>query len=426
LIPCVPLHTWAVGLAMPLVSEGTLRILTIAAKDCRQIAREGRSVLALVVLPILFTVFMGFAYGSRASKAAAPLRLGIVLEEQTVVAQRFERALGASRGISTTRVASVKDAQQWIAEGRIAAAVVVPQGFGAKLAVQRAPGLSLLANIATLSGQLARQAVSRSLLRLATSMGAARQALRAAEEIRGEKLLPQLRSEAENDAFDMWPTLAPLLQLEQTADDAGRASAQPSPLLSRASPGIIVMFAILGLIRSALVLVQERKQGTLARLLTTTTGRGAIIAGHLLGSALIVFMQSLALVLAGQLAFGLDYLHAPLALVGLLGALSLWVAALSVCIGALARSPEQVVLFGFIATIFLCALGGTWFPLDAVGGAFRALGELSPAAWAMQGLRTLLDADASANSVSRVAKASLALLAYAALFFAPALRTRAE
>lgn len=47
-----------------------MRILSIALKDLQQITRDKRSLLFLIAMPIVFTLFMGFAYGSGTSTAA--------------------------------------------------------------------------------------------------------------------------------------------------------------------------------------------------------------------------------------------------------------------------------------------------------------------------------------------------------------------
>ncbi len=39
-----------------------MRILDLAFKDLAQILRDKRSLLFLVAMPIVFTLFMGFAY----------------------------------------------------------------------------------------------------------------------------------------------------------------------------------------------------------------------------------------------------------------------------------------------------------------------------------------------------------------------------
>ena len=48
--------------------EIIMRIIDVALKDLSQILRDRRSLLFLVAMPILFTLFMGFAYKSGDTK----------------------------------------------------------------------------------------------------------------------------------------------------------------------------------------------------------------------------------------------------------------------------------------------------------------------------------------------------------------------
>jgi len=63
---------------------------------------------------------------------------------------------------------------------------------------------------------------------------------------------------------------------------------------------------------------------------------------------------------------------------------------------------------------FFSALGGTWFPLEATGGAFAAIGRLLPSAWAMTGYQNLL---IRGLDLSSAWLPTLVLLAYALGFF---------
>ena len=69
---------------------------------------------------------------------------------------------------------------------------------------------------------------------------------------------------------------------------------------AHSSPGMMAQFAIAGLISAATVLVIERKTRVLARMLTTTTSRVQILAGHLLTMFLMIFAQFMVLTLFGE------------------------------------------------------------------------------------------------------------------------------
>jgi ABC-2 type transport system permease protein len=193
---------------------------------------------------------------------------------------------------------------------------------------------------------------------------------------------------------------------------------------NQASPGVLVQFAIFGLVTSGQILVQERKSRTLQRMMTTSMRRWEIITGHLLATFAVVFVQGILLVAFGQFVLHVNYASQPLGNLLVMVGLGLWVAAVGLLIGVLARGDDQVVLFSLIAMFIFSALGGTWFPLESAGGAFAAIGRLLPSAWAMNGFQNTL---IRGLGLSSAVLPTAVLLAYAAGFFALAVwRFRAE
>jgi ABC-2 type transport system permease protein len=163
------------------------------------------------------------------------------------------------------------------------------------------------------------------------------------------------------------------------------------------------------------VLVAERKSRCLQRLLVTRAARHEILLGHFLAIFAVIFAQFVLLMAFGQLALGLNYLRQPLAsLVMALGS-ALFIAALGLLIGALAKTDEQAIIFAMVPMFLFAGLGGAWVPLETTGAAFQAIGHLTPVAWAMDGFRNILTRGLELNSVWLPAAA---LLGYAALFAA--------
>jgi ABC-2 type transport system permease protein len=118
---------------------------------------------------------------------------------------------------------------------------------------------------------------------------------------------------------------------------------------NQASPGILVQFAIFGLVTSGQILVQERKTRTLQRMMTTSMHAWQIVAGHTLAMFAVVFGQVALLVVFGQFVLGVNYAQAPLGILLLSIALGLWIAALGLLIGVLVTNDSQVVLFSLMA-----------------------------------------------------------------------------
>jgi ABC-2 type transport system permease protein len=198
----------------------------------------------------------------------------------------------------------------------------------------------------------------------------------------------------------------------------GAATEEQAPSgFAQSSPGMMVQFAIFGLITSAMVLVLERKTGALRRLLTTPTHPATVIGGHVLAMFLVVFLQQALLVAVGQIFFDVDYMQAPLATLAMMITLSLFAASLGLLIGALATKEEQVITWSLIAMFLFAALGGAWFPLEFAGEAFATIGHVTPTAWAMDGLQNIVVRGQGLGSVLLPAGI---LLAYTAIFLSVA------
>lgn len=152
-----------------------------------------------------------------------------------------------------------------------------------------------------------------------------------------------------------------------------------------------VLFALFAGQFGVLGILQERKQGTLQRMVTTPTNRYVILAGNLMGTfATIVFQISLLLIslmfiaslVEGQLA--LIWGTNLLAIIVLVLALAVCVAGLGVMIVGAVRTPEQVSAFGIIFNMVMGLVGGAFgFP------AMLPVGYISPIYWGVDGFTKL-------------------------------------
>jgi len=391
-----------------------MRLFDIILKDITQILREKQSLLFLVAMPILFTFFMGFAYQSGengAESADQRLALGWVNNDPDgLLAQQLFDRLAQSDAVRLVELApgTVDEALQ---QGDIAGALVVPVDFSRLAAAGSLSQLELVADPASTQSQTLFQALRGPVTQLMSAAEIARQSA----EMLGKPGDAGEFSQAFLAASQAWAETnsVALVRTEMAVAEAKQSWYGDNPY-NQASPGILLQFAIMGLVTCGQILVQERKTRTLQRMMTTSLRPWQIIAGHALAMFILVFGQIMLLVIFGQLALGVDYARAPLGTLLVSIGLGLWVSAMGLLIGGLAKDDSQVVLFSLLAMFFFSALGGTWFPLEAAGGAFAAIGRLLPSAWAMAGYQNLLIRGLDLSSVYLPA---LVLLAYALGFF---------
>jgi len=265
--------------------------------------------------------------------------------------------------------------------------LVIPVGFSeqAEAGREAAAQLNLIAEAGSSAGQSLYQSLRVPISQLMSAVEVGR--ISAEVQSDPDEYVPSLEL-----AWSKWEenSKLSLVRVEQAVAEAAESDWTGGNPYNQASPGILVQFAIFGLITSAQILVQERKTRTLQRLMTTAMKPWEIVAGHLLAMFALTFLQTAMLVIFGQLALGVNYLREPIGTLLVSIMLGLWVASMGLLIGVIAKSDDQVILYSMIAMFLFSALGGTWFPLEAAGGAFGAIGRTLPSAWAMNGYQNIL------------------------------------
>jgi ABC-type multidrug transport system permease subunit len=365
-----------------------MRIIDLTFKDLSQIFRDKRSLLFLIAMPIMFTLFMGFAYKSGGDQAPADKRipLGWVNSDPDgILSQQLYKMLSQSDSVKLVELqpASVDES---VRKGVVAGALLVPQGFSAR--ADGAPlQLKLVADPASTTGQSLFQLLRIPVTKLMSSVEIASLSTDTVGKA-DDDLEWNTAFTAASQAWQETNSLA-LVKVEMAVAPEQPQWYGDNPY-NQASPGILVQFAIFGLVTSGQILVQERKTRTLQRMMTTSMRAWEIVAGHLLAMFAVVFIQEALLVVFGQLVLGVNYMREPLGTLLVSVALGLWIAAMGLLIGVLVKNDSQVILFSLMAMFIFSAMGGTWFPLETSGGAFAAIGKALPSAWAMNGFQNIL------------------------------------
>jgi|WetSurMetagenome_2_1015567.scaffolds.fasta_scaffold79886_2 ABC-2 type transport system permease protein len=384
-----------------------MRIIDLALKDWQQLVRDKKALLFLVAMPIMFTVFMGIMLTPPAKDSDPRLPIGFINQDQSgTLGADFRSLLESSEAVKPIEVEQ-NDATlggEQVRDGKLAALVIVPDRFSVALLAGEAAQAIVIVDTAQQAGQTANSALSTATNRLMSAIEAAR--LSSTNH-------PENFDAALQAAVAAWQKPP----IGVTVETMNAPKEDKNPALggfAQSSPGMLVQFTIFGLTTTATILVIERKSRTLQRMLTTSMRRWEIIAGHLLAMFTVVLLQQTLLVVFAQVFLNVNYLAQPLATLLVMVSLGLWIAALGLFIGTIAKSEEQAVMWSLLAMFALTALAGAWFPLDITGQAFNTIGHLTPGAWAMDGFQNIV---LRGLGFASVVVPALVLWGFAALFF---------
>lgn len=390
-----------------------MRILDLAIKDLSQMFRDKRSSLFLLVMPIMFTFFMGFAYGSgQENSEDVDYRIPLALvdpEPESRLNEMFHTRLDSSDSIRIVLLDEA-DAMDALHKGEVAGVLIVPVGFNEQVEAGEEAQMNLIADSASSEGQSLYQLLRVPISQLMSAVEVAQ--ISADVQSNPDEYVPSIEL-----AWSKWDenSKVSLVRVElAVAEEAESNDWTGGNPYNQASPGILVQFAIIGLITSAQIFVLEKKSRTLQRLITTAMKPWEIITGHMLAMFTLTFMQIALLVVFGQLFLKVDYLREPLSILLVSVTLGLWAASMGLLIGVFAKEEQQVIMYAMIAMFVFSGLGGTWFPLEASGGAFAAIGKTMPSYWAMNGYQNILIRGLGLESVWTAVGM---LSAYAVFFF---------
>ncbi|MCE1240694.1 MAG: ABC transporter permease [Azonexaceae bacterium] len=367
-----------------------VRLTALWQKETLALLRDRHGLIALFLMPAIFIVVMtmalhdAFMPGAAIDVAYAVVDLDDSPASRALVA-RLDKA-GSFRRIATERDAEL--ARQQVRAGRQALALVVPAGFGERLL---APGG--IDGKPTAPLQLLVDPVLNPALQLAfrTQVSAVLGTLRADElSQRAGQLfgLPTAGQPVER----AWPDdiVSVAVQNERNV--------RPPSSVQQNVPAWLVFAMFFVVIPIASIFIVERQQGTLQRLRALGLPFGLVLLGKLLPFFVVNQLQAVLMVLIGRYVvplFGGEALHIPdggaLALAWLLcAAVSLAAIGWALLVATLTRTPQQATVVGGVGNILMGAIGGVMVPKFMMPAAMQQLAALSPMAWALDGLHTVV------------------------------------
>ena len=371
----------------------------ICLKDLRARLRDRSAVLIGIVVP-LGLAFIFNSIFSGISGASDVISLGVVSADHGAVSQQFTGqvlpAVGRSGLIAIHTEPTLAQARALAAKGTLAAVIVIPAGFSARVQANQPASMQVIGNVdAPISTQVARS--------IAESFAADLNRIR----------LSVATVAAGNPGAPLSPAQIQALAARAAAVAAPVAvsdvSAQTKELDQKSffAAGMAVFFLFFTVQFGVTSLLEERNDGTLARLLAAPISRNSILGGKLLTSFALGVISMTVLAVATTLLFGASWGN-PLGVAVLVVAAILAATGIMALIATLARNAEQAANWQSVVAVILGLVGGTFFPVSQAPGVLSRLTFVAPQAWFLRGL-----GDLRGGSISVVWIPALAMLVFA-------------
>lgn len=375
------------------------KLLAIGWKDLRLMFRDRAALLLMLAAPFALTLGLGLITGAFSSGGSSITKLPVVVVNQD--GGQLGDALAQlliSADLSDLLAAQVETdataARSAVENDEAVAAVIIPAGFTASIIPAEgssAPTAAVAIEVYKNPGRPISAGVVESIVQgFADRVEAGRVGGQVAIEqlLRSGLIAPQDVPRLAQQIGQEQASLAaePLIRVQRSDVAVGQTN-DFNPLLLLA-PGMALVFLMFTVSLGSRSILVERRDGTLARMLSTATGGGPILVGKIAGVYLVGAAQMFILILASALLFRLSW-GDPLGVIALVLAAVVGAAGWGLLLAAVAKTPNQVANLGMAMMLLFGVLGGSFFGGALPAGALGTLGKITPNAWAMEGFTTL-------------------------------------
>ena len=351
--------------------------LHIAAKDLRQRVRDRSAILLAIVVPLALAAIFSVLFGP--ASTPRPFDYAVVDQDGGPIVEAFTGEVLdflESEEIVSVEAMDEEEARQAVSDGDLDAAFVFPAGFSEAVQSERPVEVEVVGSVDSPTGTDVARSIARSYV---ADLNAARVAVAAVAHQQAGASEEELSAIAEQVA-----TAPPPIALRDVS-----ASAKVLDTKTYFAAGMAVFFLLFTVQFGVSSLIEERSDGTLARLLAAPVRRTSILVGKLLTSIVLGVVSLTVLVVGTSLLLGARW-GDPLGVALLILAGVLAGTGITSLVASFARTPEQAGSWQAVVAVTLGLLGGAFFPIQQSGSFMATASLVTPHAWFLRGLGSLV------------------------------------
>jgi ABC-2 type transport system permease protein len=158
--------------------------------------------------------------------------------------------------------------------------------------------------------------------------------------------------------------------------------------LAYMAPGYALLFLMYTATNAGRMILVEKRQGTLPRLLVSPTTAAQVLSGKMVGSYMTGALQMLILIAASTILFQLKW-GDPLAVLILVLASVFGAVGWGMLLSAVIKTPGQVASVGSALMLTFGILGGSFFDMGVMPDWVQTIAKITPNYWGQEGFYTL-------------------------------------
>jgi ABC-2 type transport system permease protein len=353
------------------------KALFIALKEVRDFFQDRGDLMFSLLLPVLIFALMYGAFGNNLQFNGTA---NIVNEDQD--GQYATRLLDRLREYPGLKVEVVPaaEANDDLDRSNILLALFIPPDFSTKLAAGEPTQLIFKERG---NGGTEGQIVANLVRGAADSLAQELQTVNRVKADLAGNAIPAQQIAITVQQYQTQEAQSPVLAIKENT------FGNPPDPVNQFLPGIMTMFVLFAINLTAQALVDERRKGTMERLLATRLKIGELFTGKFLAYTARGFTQTLILLL---LAYAVFRVFTPVSFLASMVLALIFAAAcstLGLIIGSLCKTQNQATWISVFVTMFMVMISGTFVTITS-GSFLDTLSHISINTYANEAFRTVI------------------------------------
>ena len=379
-------------------------------KDLLLFFSDRRSVIVSFIVPIAIASFFGAIFsGSSGDSEPAKINVAMIDLDGSAISKGIVSGAETDRNLKVSRP-SEGDARASVRTGKIAAAVVIPKGFGeasgsAFFGDGDKPQLNFLFDpsrgmeLAMVRG-IMTQHVMESVTREMFGGEQGRTAV--------ARTLPQIQGSTTMPADDKRALIGMLTSVQQFYDRSKDSTTQRRPQgitmpytvheepitagavayngYAHSFGGMAVQFLLFAMANMGVEMLLERQKGLWKRLRSAPVSRASLLAGKMASGAIISMMILLVCFAFAIVVFKVRVQGSVVGFLAVCVACSLMASTFGVLVAALGNTPATARGVTTLAVLMMVMLGGAWVPAFVFPAWLQQFTLVVPVRWAVDGM----------------------------------------
>ena len=335
------------------VNQSLLRIKAVAARVLRQLRHDRRVLILVFVVPALAMVLFGFSF----SGDIHDVRLGVIDDDHTDLTRSIIDNLRADSTFRATVLApGTRDPERLIIRDHYQAVIRFPEKFTSLYYAHFAMGVATAAQ-----GRI---------------------------DLSLDESDPQTAAAVKAGIADALMNIGEGGPVKVETHDLYGVKVRFIDSFAPAIMGLVVM--IICTVLTLLSVVQEKVDGTFARVWVSPVRRGEFILGYIVAFGLITLVQSVIVLAVGKLVFGIVINGSIFWALACVIAFAVGSVGLGTLLSALAQTEAQAIIFYPLLIIPSVLLSGMMWPVQAIPRLLRPFSYLIPLTYSNRLLRAVM------------------------------------